>query len=125
MLAVSTSPDTANGDWAEMVWDDGRRDNVLVSARERAHVGNIRIELGLVRQWTLEECCRESAGLMDVKRFGAMEEDDMNFAVYDLICFEHHTTLGAWKLWCAVLSRWCVVILVDTLFADMPFVRCE
>lgn len=62
---------------------------------------------------------------MNVKRFVVMTDDGRNFAIYGRSRIERDTASGAWKRRWAVLRRRCVDILIDTGFADLPFVRCE
>lgn len=45
--------------------------------------------------------------------------------IYDRNRFECGTALGAWKTRWAVLSRWCLGIVVDTRIADLSFIRFE
>lgn len=63
--------------------------------------------------------------MIDLKRFDALAVDGRNLVIYDQHCFNRDTALSASKWRWAVLSKWYVGILVDTLFADAPFVRCE
>lgn len=85
-------------------------------------MGSTRMHLCLVPNWKLDAYCRDCAGSMCVKRFGGTAVDGKNLVVYDRSCFERDTALRAWKRRWAVRSRWCVVVLVDTGFADMLFV---
>lgn len=82
------------------------------------------MNLGPLPNRTLDEYCREGASLVDVRFYDAMAIDDENLVIYDHDRFDCDTVLGAWKRCWAVLSRWSLGILVDTRFADMPFVRC-
>lgn len=83
------------------------------------------MDFGPVTNWTLNEYCCESAGLMDVKRFDARAADDKNILIYDPSRSERYTDLGAWKTRWAVLSRWCEGSLVNKRFADMLYAWCE
>lgn len=73
----------------------------------------------------MDENRRKCALLMNLKRFDTMAVDADNLVVYNRFRFERDTPLAAWKRQWVVLSQWCVGILVDILFADLPFVRCE
>lgn len=63
--------------------------------------------------------------MTDVGRFRAMAADGRHLVTYDRNRFERDTALGAWQRWWAVLIKWCVEKMINTRFADMPFVRCE
>lgn len=83
------------------------------------------MNLGPLQNWTSDENRRECAAVMIVKRFVALAVVGRNLVVYDRNRLERDTVSGAWKQRWAVLSRWCLGILVDFRFADIQFVRCE
>lgn len=72
--------------------------------------------------WTLNDYCRECAGMRDIRHFDAMAVDERALIIYDRNRFERDTSLGAGKGRWTGLGRRCVGILVDARFADMPFV---
>lgn len=75
-----------------------KRIDVLVCLLVREYLQKVpRMDLGSQPKWTVDEYCQKSAGLMDVKRFGAMAVDSKSLIIHDRVCFERDTTLGAWK----------------------------
>lgn len=73
----------------------------------------------------MDEYRRDCAGLVNVKRFDALDVDSKNLVIYDGSPFERDTAWGAWKTRWAMLSRWCVGILVDTRSAGLTVVWFE
>lgn len=112
-------------DRAAVIREDGRRGDGSFTARDEGAAEDTRMDLDPLPNWTLDEYRCECADVMDVKRLDSVAVESQNLVVYDRNCFERHTAFGAWKRLWAVLSGWCTGIVVGTLFADMPFVRCE
>lgn len=94
-------------------------------AREEAPTGGTRMDFSPVRNWTLDEYYRECADLMSLKPPDAMAVDVKSLVMYNRNHFECDTGLGAWRRRLALLSRWCVRILVDSCSVVIVFVRCE
>lgn len=125
---VSTSimsQDNENSGRAEDARGEDLRDDVLGSAREGASTRSLQMDLGLVPNRTLDAYRRECAGLMKVERFEVMVVDGKNLVVFGGDHFERDTDMGVLKRRWALLSQYCVGILVDTCSADLPFVPCE
>lgn len=83
------------------------------------------MDLAPLPNWTLDEYCRDCAGMIDIKRFDDMTVDGRNIVFYIRNRLEHDTALCVWKRREEVLSQWCVGIFVDTRSADMSFARWD
>lgn len=81
------------------------------------------MDLSPLPNLTLKKYCCKCVDRMDFIRFDAMAVDGRNFVLYDQNRFVRDTALDAWKRRCAVICRCSVGILIDTMFADVPFVR--
>lgn len=66
-------------------------------SRERAFTANLRMDLGLLPNWTWDDYRQECAGLLSGKRFEAMAADGRNLVVYDRRRMERETALSLWK----------------------------
>lgn len=123
LVAVSMSQEAANS--------AGRRifemmiKVATVTACKRASAYCTQTKFGLLPKKTLEKYGHYCSIVMVVKEFYATREDYNSLVVYDRNCFERDIDLRVWEQRWAVLSRWCVGILVVTFFADMWFGRCK
>lgn len=88
------SRENANSKRAEVVRGKNQRGDTTAAASERAPAGHTRTGFGPLLQRTLNEYCRECAGVMDVKRFDAMVVDGESLVVYERSCFKRDTALG-------------------------------
>lgn len=91
-LLLSMCRETANNALSEVRREDGGRDAPPDTACERAIAGGSRRELSLMPQWTLGKHSRYWASMIDVDRYGNINQDGGNLVVYNRDRFEWDNT---------------------------------